>query len=54
MSIKNMTLQNPEIENMLQERDVVVEGELEKNMWNVDLESFFNHVVQNEGLSHPP
>ena len=45
---------NTEIENILRERDVVVEGELETNRCDVDLEEFFNYVVQNEGLSHPP
>ena len=32
----------------------MVEGELETNRCDVDLEEFFNYVVQNEGLSHPP
>ena len=45
---------NTETENILRERDVVVEGELETNRCDVDLEEFFNYVVQNEGLSHLP
>ena len=45
---------NTEIENILRERNVAVEGELETNRCDVDLEEFFNYVVQNEGLSHPP
>ena len=42
---------NTEIEDILRERDVVVEGELETSRCDVDLEEFFNYVVQNENLS---
>ena len=45
---------NTEIENILRERDVVAEEELETNRCDVELEEFFSYVVQNEGLSHPP
>ena len=53
MPIKNMTLQTQKLKT-LRERNVAVEGELETNRCDVDLEEFFNYVVQNEGLSHPP
>ena len=45
---------NTEIESILPKRDVVVNGELETNRCDVELEEFFSHAVQNEGLSHPP
>ena len=45
---------NTEIEDILPEWDVAVEGELETTRCDVDLEEFFNYIVQNEGLSHPP
>ena len=45
---------NTEIEDVLREWDVAVEGELETARCDVDLEEFFNYIVQNEGLSHPP
>ena len=42
---------NTETENILWERDVVAEGELETNRCSVELEEFFSYIVQNEGLS---
>ena len=38
----------------MRERDVMTEGKLETNRWDVELKEFFSYVVQNEGLSHPP
>ena len=45
---------NVKVENIVRERDVAVEGELETNRSDVELEEFFSYFVQNEGLSHPP
>ena len=45
---------NTEIENILRERDVVAEGELETNRCDVELEECFSYVAQNEGLAHHP
>lgn len=45
---------NERVENLLAQRDIISEGREIMNTMDVELEDYFNYVIETENLPYPP